>query len=71
MEIGARTRKIINRRSMLKRPASTAAEYDEAGQLIQQTMEPLYFTVNVFANNFPENIATITVCHSERFAYLA
>ena len=39
--------------------ASTAAEYDEAGQLIQQTMEPLYFTVNVFANNFPENIATI------------
>ncbi len=40
--------------------ASTAAEYDEAGQLVQQTpMEPLYFTVNVFANNFPENVATV------------
>jgi hypothetical protein len=44
--------------------ASSSAEYDEAGNLVQQTMgeqtDPLYFTVSVFANNFPENVATVT-----------
>ena len=33
--------------------SSSETEYD------QQTVDPLYFTVNVFANNFPENVATV------------
>ena len=70
-ETGVRIRASIDHRSTRKRRLHRLPrlEYD------QQTVDPLYFTVNVFANNFPENVATVAkesaTLGCVRFAYLA